>query len=227
MKEFGPIFFGSLIIAVFVSGLGIYFFNLAQGKNLADPPQVDLSAYDMAFAKFNEVFQNVSKLDAVPDKPTESAPEVIAENNYGSGAIYFKNSFRMNTAVETDELIRKFLLEFPESENLSIENLQAKNKIEVEIFLKNMEQTVADLQADEDVVSVINVEDGKWQIEFKEPKYENEVFAFLTGRKSVKLACDFPKNEEYVAKLDYSGISGIETFLEKLKADYSDIVFVD
>jgi len=225
-----------LIILIFGSGLAIFVWNLMLGKDLSIPPKFDLSAYDDMSA-FDEIKENLFTEPAKKDlENSESlSPEEINEaevalvleerEQMDLGIIYFKDSFRLNTAVETTNLISSFLDDFPELKELEIENLESKKIIEVELPAINREGLIVDLEENNSQIKKVTMlEPPVWQIELIDEMYEKAVLDMLLPYNGVVVKTVFDSDSEYIAEVDIKELEISEDILDKLENEYSDVI---
>ena len=218
-----------IIILIFGSGLAIYVWNLMQGKNLAEPPNFDLSAYDDMSA-FDEIKDNLF----VPVQEVDLPPVEIDEESAGidegfileQGNIYFKKSFYLSTAGETNSLIASFLSDFDGFDGVNVENLEALNRVEVEFPSLDREEIIKELEQNESIQKVTVLEPPVWEIILAEGLYELATIDLLAPYNGVLIKSVFPQNEEYIARISINDLEISETVLDKLELEYSDVLTV-
>ncbi|MFH0987958.1 MAG: hypothetical protein V1763_01135 [Parcubacteria group bacterium] len=113
-----------LIIAILISGGAIYLWNLAHGRNLAIPPELNMSSFPSLdqYVKLGGFFTDNQPATV---NATANNNSSFATNNATStaGYVYFKNSFQMNTPKDTAALIADFLNDFPSLKKSALEIL--------------------------------------------------------------------------------------------------------
>jgi hypothetical protein len=107
-------FYLSLIIVIFAAGFLIYGVNKLRGVDLAAPPKIDVSAFDLKLSP--PVLKFDDKEVAAP--VDEAAIEVlknkiqalaVAEEKH---KIFFGAFFKQETPEETEKFIKNFLVDF-------------------------------------------------------------------------------------------------------------------
>jgi len=175
-----------LIILIFGSGLAIFVWNLMLGKDLSVPPKFDLSAYnDMSgFDRVKEsLIESQIKKDEEEAPPVEMVENVVVEVDkveLERNKIYFKDSFRLNTAFETTELITSFLEDFEGFEDSVVNNIEAEKVLEIELPAINREELIFKLEKNEQIEKVAMLEPPVWQVELKTELYEPAVMDMFT-----------------------------------------------
>jgi len=215
------------IIVVFGGGILIYGWNRLHGRDLIKPPEFDLSVYEDTSwftDKFEQVLgepssQTVGDSGAVEQK--------FAGEEQAAGYIYLKNSFRQATARATNDLIVAFLADFPDCGGLAVENLEAKDKIEVELPVLNREKILSLLKNTDEIASLETAAPPIWILTLREPIFFGGA-AELLGKISpdIKIKTLFSENLEYIARVDYRPLKNPTVVLEKLKKEYSDVVLI-
>lgn len=218
-----------LIILIFGSGLAIFVWNLMLGKDLSVPPEFDLSAYD-DMSSFEEIKENLiepkSKDEPETPPPVEMAEVEVTDVELESGKIYFKDSFRLNTAFETTALISSFLEDFEGLEDVLVDNTEAEKILEIELPALNREVIIAELEENEQIEKVAMLEPPVWQVELKTELYETAVMDMLTPYNGVIVNTVFNTATDYVASLDIKGMKISEDVLTKMEKEYSDVITV-
>jgi len=229
--------FTFLIILVFGSGLSIYVWNKIQGRDLAQPPNFDLSAYNNfelnaeIDKRANEELQKIMAAKAQPDivQPEVEVVETQKlETDFEPGYIYFRNSFGSTSVTETNSLIKSFLKDFPELKDAIIDNFETQLKAKVEIPALGREELLKNIKTEPEVLSVEVVEAPIWQVVFKGGKTEIEITEFFKKFPDIKVQPAAPKItiENYVARIKISDLKLEQAFLDKLQKEYSDVLKV-
>ena len=217
-----------LIILIFGSGLAIFVWNLMLGKDLSVPPSFDLSVYDdmSSFDKIKEsLIEPQAKEEEEEAPPVEIVEEVEADKvGLKNGKIYFKDSFRLNTAFETTELIASFLEDFKGFEDVLVNNIEAEKILEIELPAINREELISQLEENEQIEKVTMLEPPVWQVELKTELYESAVMDMFTPYNGVVINTVFESAKDYIAEIDMSEIDISEEVLEKMEAEYSDVI---
>jgi len=209
-----------ILIVVFGSGWIIYGWNRLQGKDLNQAPQFDLSEYDRYSEKF-KIEVTKAEVKNQEDLTSKQETEIPKE----SGVIYFKSSFRMPTASETETLIKDLLAEYPELKNLTLENLEAKKAIDIELPIQNREKILGLIEKDKLVESLTAKEAPVWEVKIKEPKYLGEWEPFIKEFGDVKVVSKFSGNMQYIAKMYLpEDRTVLETTLQRLNQNYGDVL---
>lgn len=209
-----------ILIVVFGSGWIIYGWNRLQGRDLNQAPQFDLSEYD----RYSEKFK-IEEIKAESKQSEESVPPEETKISLESGVIYFKSSFRMPTAAETERLIKDLLAEYPELKNLTLENLEAKKIVDIELPIKNREKILGLIEKDKLVESLTAKEAPVWEVAIKELKYLGEWETFMQEFGDVKVVSKFSGNMDYIAKMYLpEERAALETTLQRLKQNYGDVL---
>jgi len=210
----------TLLVIIFGSGLVLYVWNMAHGKNSAVPPTFDLSAYDTAMPKI-VADPDVAAKDAPSAEPDKK--EFVLEKN----KLYFKKSFRAMTAAGTQKMIADFLKDFPSLKALPFEDFEAKSKIQ---FSFRPEDKSALLDAMKNAVFVSKyseLPDNQLEVELDEPIYLDELKSVLPRFELMIVLTDFSNSSDYIGKLNYQDAVGKESDLEKIKKDFADLVVVN
>lgn len=226
-----------IIILIFGSGLAIFVWNKIQGRDLSQPPNFDLSAYDdfaltaelekRANAEINPLIEKL-----INEKKVEATAETIVEEPVGaeleSGYIYFRDSFRSTSVLETNKLIKSFLKDFPALKDVVVENLEANIKAKIEVPALGREVLLADLKLEPDVLSLEIIEAPIWQIAFKDGKTDIEMTAFFDKYQGVKVQSTEAevKIENYIARIKISDLNLDQAVIDKLQKEYSDVIKV-
>lgn len=226
-----------LLAVIFGGGILIYSWNYLHGKNLNKAPEFDLALYedpswytDKLSGAFHRLQGNQAQ-SATEPKEVEAqdlAPsEAVLENNLEEGYIYFKNSFRLATAKETNDLIASFLQDFSQLKNLPIENLEALDKIKIELPAMGREKIIEKIKISKLVQGVEADTPPQWIVSLAKPMFRGDAEAWLQAiSPDILLITEFPSGLEYIARADYRGIDKIEDILYKLKNDYSDVALI-
>ncbi len=222
-----------LLVVVFGSGWIIYIWNKMQGKDLSTPPVVTYSEDEQYFEAFKILEEKEEEKQKESDDKKNSAKETSQAEQVAIGFqllddnIYLKNSFRVETAAETENIIREFLIDFPEIKELPIENLEAPKVFLIELPVLNRERIMTSLTRNKEVMALKSKEAPIWELELKTAKYEKEVLEFLKNFKDVKLVTVFPTNLEYIAKINIAGEKEkLADTLANLEKNYADVVTV-
>lgn len=219
-----------LLVVIFGSGWIIYGWNRLQGKDLSQPPQFNnLSDYDKYAAQFPDL-----NAKTTTTAPQDAATIATEEKKAGTFVfeflpdnIYLKNSFRLSTAAETNNMIRNFISDFPDLKNMVIDNLEAPRKFSIELPVLNREKIMTALTKNKEVAALIAKEAPIWDLELKEGKYEKDAVAFLAKFAGVKLATIFPANLDYIARINIAGQKEkLANTLANLQKNYSDVVVI-
>ena len=217
-----------LIILIFGSGLAIFVWNLMLGKDLSVPPSFDLSVYDdmSSFDKIKEsLIEPQLKEEEAETPPVEIVEDVEADKvGLKNGKIYFKDSFRLNTAFETTELIASFLEDFKGFEDVLVNNIEAEKVLEIELPAINRAELISQLEENEQIEKVTMLEPPVWQVELKTELYESAVMDMFTPYNGVVINTVFESAKDYIAEIDMSEIDISEEVLEKMEAEYSDVI---
>jgi hypothetical protein len=232
-----------LLVVIFGSGWIIYGWNKLQGRDLSKAPVYDGSED----ARYSEAFAELMNTNSANIGDTNSANNANTNNtntgdansaNTGDAngktgfvfladSIYLKNTFRVETAEETEKMVRDFLTDFPAIKDLVIENLEAPKVFLIELPVLNRERIMTALSRNKEVAALRAKEAPVWELELKVGKYEREVVEFLRSFKDVKLATVFPANLEYIARIDISGQKEkLAETLANLEKNYLDVVTV-
>lgn len=194
------------------------------GKNLAVPPEFSASSFPNLedYIKLGD-FLNVGNQPA--NNQTANVDSKVAASP-DAGYIYFKNSFRLDSAAQTDQLVASFLKDFTELKGLPLENLEAKKIVVIDLsVVKNTNTVVAKIKKNAAVKS-FDVKTNA--LEFKQEKYQEEVVNFLKIiSPDITLKTEFQNNLDYIARLNYTGSKvDLTSVLKKLKDGYGDVVSV-
>lgn len=221
-----------LIILIFGSGLAIFVWNLMLGKDLSKPPTFDLSAYD-DMSSFDEIRENLIEPQMKPEEevapPVEIVEDVVEvvdvdKVELESGKIYFKDSFRLNTAFETTELIASFLEDFDGFEEVVVKNIEAEKVLEIELPALKREELIAELEANEQIEKVAMLEPPVWQVELKTELYEPAVVDMFTPYNGVVINTVFDSKKDFIAEIDLTEVEITDEVLDKLESEYSDVL---
>ena len=216
-----------LVIIVFGSGLGIYVWNLIQGRDLGKSPQFDLSAYDnvpelQAIGEYLDGNKGQNAIVPVVEEEKTVAPTLSA------GYIYFRPSLQGGDYIETKKMVENFLKDFPLLQKMSanVEYLDYMKLLNVQLPDVGQEEIVQQLELDASVASVNNVDGLDYTVEFKKEKKLSEINTFLATYPAVKLKAPLVEESDYIARLNYGDKLPLSSELGKLKSDYSDIVTI-
>lgn len=223
-----------LVILIFGSGLAIYVWNLIHGKNLAEPPQFDLSAYD-DMSTFDEIRENLFNTEIPEEVPPEVVIEEVASadllesetiqsQSENENYLYFKNSFKLGTVSETNALIVSFLSDFPGFQDAKIDNLEALKNVKVELPALNREEIIESLEKNEQIEKVAVIEPPIWELTLVPGLYQEALVDLLSAYNGVLIKTDFPESGEYIARIDLSELQTEESVLDKMETEYSDVV---
>jgi hypothetical protein len=224
LRETAIIFF---IIIVLASGMSIYVWNLIQGKNLAKPPEFDLSIYDELpnLDNVRDYIINSSK-KALEPEPVQVI-ELPDEVQLAPGYIYFSSPFRLRSAEETSTLIKSFLSDFPSLAETSIEDLEAKILLEVEIPALEREEHIRQLEESPAIAKVAVLEPPIWQVKLNQGLYSADAAALIQSISSdLRIRNDFVKDGDFIARVKYEPTEEIALVLDRLEKEYSDVVKV-
>lgn len=229
--------FTFLVILVFGSGLSIYVWNKIQGRDLAQPPNFDLSAYNNfelnaeIDKRANEELQKLMAAKAQPEVVPPEAEVVETQKleiDFEPGYIYFRNSFGSTSVTETNSLIKSFLKDFPELKDAMVDNFETQLKAKAEIPALGREELLKNIKAEPDVLNVEVVEAPVWLVMFKVGKTEIEIAEFFKKFPDIKVQPAEAKIiiENYVARIKISDLKLEPILLDKLQKEYSDVLKV-
>ena len=125
------------LLLIFGSGLAIYVFNLLQGRDLSKSPNFDLSVYNQA-PKLIPPSTDLVDSSGVEEKP-------VSEFIDNQVRVLFRDSFRADKAVETENRLRNFLADFTELKNKEFQVLGATKQFSVNLLSAKTESLIAEL----------------------------------------------------------------------------------
>ncbi|MFH0779928.1 MAG: hypothetical protein V1928_03670 [Parcubacteria group bacterium] len=216
-----------LIIVVFASGLLIYGWNYMHGRDLSKPPEFKASSFpDLNdYFKMEEVAKNLfgDELNGNNTLATGNGAGQVAQpkNSY----VYFKNSFRLQTAGQTNELIKSFLNDFPELKKSPVENLLSRKIVNIDLPALNKSLLTSKIKRNKEA-ALFDEKTG--DLQFKQEKYQNEVLIFLeTISPEIILKTKFPDESDYIARISCDPKNAaVAPELENLKNNFRDVAAV-
>lgn len=206
-----------ILAIIFGSGFIVYFWNLAQGKDLSKPPKFDLSAYDIKFPR-----------PAVPGyiitpAPTESP---VQESLPAEHEIYFKPSFRAMTAAETEKRVTDFLNDFPAFQPFKFEDLESKRLIVAAFKPEFRTELLEALKTSPEILKFTEQGNNQLEIELKSKHYYEELKKILPRYDALVVMTEFKNETGFIGKIDFVDKTGKESELEKMKKEFFDLVEV-
>jgi hypothetical protein len=208
----------SLIILaiIFGSGFLVYFWNLAQGKDLSKPPEFDLSAFDIKI-------QRPYESDKSPAVPAESS---VKDALPAPHEIFFRPSFRAMSAAETEKRVTDFLKDFLVLHAFKFEDFEAKNRIVVAFKPEFRNELLESLKTAPEILKFTEIGNNQLQIELKNKYYYDELKTVLPRYDALVVMTEFKNDTGFIGKLDYADKAGKEAELEEMAKDFSDLVEV-
>lgn len=217
-------FFIVLIVVILCSAFILYVWNAIHGRNLAEPPEFDLSIYNDPRTVID--FSILDKKVEEPKELKEELPPASEKNKLEAGYLYFKDSFRLQTVAETDSLLNDFLQDFPALKDLAIENLEAQNLVEIELPALDRNELLEQLEELDLVERVAPLEPPVWQVKLTQSMYGANIESLFQKFEGIKIKSEIASDLEYIARLKYAELENVETDLENLKKNFGDVVLV-
>jgi hypothetical protein len=231
------------VAVIFGSAVLIWSYNRIQGRDLSQPPDFDLSAYnELDWATPEEIWPELAQesepepdpeaqaefiekfADKVEEAQTQAPPVVLLPHS-----IYFSNHFKGQTSQETRGLIENFIQDFAPLSIGQVEDLYGQKCYEVELPVEGREELLAAIELHETIERFEVAEQGApyFDLCFRQAKYLNDVKAFLTDYPAVIFQAQEVEVGDYVARLIYDPANEEQKpVVAKLQQEYSDVVFV-
>ena len=135
----------------------------------------------------------------------------------------------LKTPLETQKLITNFLGDFPGLIDLPRNDMLAQQCVLVSLPVEGRQEVMSSFELNEQIEKIVVSVDGapNFDLCFKSLVYETDTLTFLKDFPGVKVLTKFGEIGEYIVQIHY-GDKGEELkgVLEKLKAEYSDVVTV-
>ncbi|MFA6537621.1 MAG: hypothetical protein WCT18_04480 [Patescibacteria group bacterium] len=210
-------FYKILLLVVFGSGLLIFLWNLAQGRNFAKSPQIDLAQFEFILPEKNEEHPSV-----VVEPPKEAKTDLFQE--LPVGYVYFLQKFASSTAKETVEKINGFLEQFVSLDGENLEDLQAQKEFKIKISDPIVRNFVLALLQKESRWQVLPEEPPYWRLIFVEPIYFAEAKDILQKISIYVELIGEPSLVNPIARIKSINLSDLDR--QKLQNDFRDVVIV-
>jgi hypothetical protein len=224
------------ILIVFSAGFLIWGFSYLNGRNLAQPPNFDLSVYDqLGWPQPEELLPNPGgKEELAAEVDTESFVETVKEDlvkkdeeKFLAQSIYFSDFFRGVSDVETNKNITKFLSVFPVLKDYSVTTLGGAFCYTVELPVATRATLKEKLLADPVIASlqVSALGAPKFDLCWKTPVSSEAAQTLVKKYEGVKFIVTETVESKYVAVLTFdSTVPAVSEAITKLKSEYSDVV---
>jgi len=216
------LFLKIFIIVVFASGLAIYFWNLAHGRNLTQPVPIDFSQFDLPISAPPTVKDESVVVQSIKVEATKSSGEI--SEDLAMGYIYFSTKFLGLTAEETKNKIQLFLKDFPSISAEPIEDLRAKKDFEIKIADPIVRAFVLKILRADSRWSVVEKQAPFWLVSFQKPVYFYEAKKALNEISSYLEVVEQKEVGVYLARIKSALLN--ETDRQILQKSFSDVVLL-